>query len=60
MAANLSAVDVECPACGETLTIPVTLASLPKINPADPLFIDVAPDRDAIRQHIEQAHPTED
>jgi len=60
MGSALGPVEVDCPECGETVAIPLVLTSLPKINPGNPLLIDFVPDRDAIQQHIEQAHSDED
>lgn len=56
MAATAGCVTVDCPECGDEITVELRLQTLPRVADGEPLCIELEPDRGIIRQHIEQAH----
>lgn len=56
MVATAGSVTVDCPECGDEITVDLRLHTLPRVTDGEPLFVELEPDHDIIRQHIEQAH----
>jgi hypothetical protein len=56
MAATAGSVTVDCPECGDEITVELRLHALPRVTEGEPLSIELEPDFGVIRQHIEQVH----
>ncbi|GAB2718192.1 hypothetical protein GCM10027072_08730 [Streptomyces bullii] len=56
MPATAGSVTVDCPECGDEITVGLRLHMLPRVREGAPLHIEMEPDLGAIRAHVERAH----